>query len=206
MIHSFMSAGYGSNTYLVAGEKKALIDSGTNPASALAKISSLGGLEYLVNTHCHFDHIAGNKEVKAKTNAKLCAHVIDAAAIEQGSGDTLADLFGENLDGVKVDVRLEDGSRIDLGDIQLEVIHTPGHTPGGICLYEPGSKSLFSGDTVFADGVGRTDFAGGSMDALGKSLEKLLELCQSKGVQTIYPGHGPIGEAEALERIYHMYF
>ncbi len=185
-----------------------MVDSGIDPAEVLRRIGRLGaGLDFLVNTHCHYDHIGGDLQVMDSFNPRVCVHELDALFMESGDGGViLSDWFGGRLSGVKVDVRLVDGQVIDLGGIKLEVIHTPGHTQGSICLYEPESKSLFSGDTVFSDGVGRTDLPGGSWEDLRKSLERLLELHKRSGIDQIYPGHGPVGVGADIERIYLSYF
>ena len=207
MIYCLMSTDHSSNCYIVCGRKTALIDSGINPDAIIAKIKELKlKIDYLINTHEHYDHIAGNLQVKEATGAKLCCHESAAETIGQGSSGTLSSLFGKNLDGVDVEVKLKEGDKIDLGDIALEVIHTPGHTVGGICLYEPASMSLFSGDTVFADGIGRYDFSGGSLEDLKRSFNKLLKLKEEKGIDNVYPGHGSIGCGEDLEKIYETYF
>ncbi len=94
--------------------------------------------------------------------------------------------MGESLDCPEADRLLEEGDRVECGDITLEVIHTPGHTPGGICLKL--GDNLFTGDTLFATGVGRTDFPKGSYSQLRDSLDKILKLRDNL---IVYPGHGP---------------
>lgn len=208
MIYSVMSRSFDSNCYIVRGEKTAVVDSGINPRPVLEKVGELGsGIDFLIDTHCHFDHVGGNAEILEKTNAKLCVHGLGAEFLEEGdSSRVLANWFSAKLPKMKVDVRLSDGEEIDLGDIRLEVLHTPGHTVDGICLYEPESKSLFSGDTLFADGVGRTDLAGGSIQDLEKSLRRLLDLHRRCGVEALYPGHGPQGSGDDIEKVYDMFF
>ena len=207
MIYPVLSSGFECNCYLVVGKKTALVDAG-NPKGVLEKARKLSiGINYLLTTHCHFDHVSGLVEVKEKSGCLVAVHEKDASSLESGDAKyILSDLFFSASPKVCVEIKLKGGEVIDLGGVKLEVIHTPGHTPGGICLYEPGSKSLFSGDTVFADSVGRTDFPGGSMDDLKKSLEKLLSLHEERGIETIYPGHGPLGCGEELEGIYREYF
>ncbi|OYT42392.1 MAG: hypothetical protein B6U86_00440 [Candidatus Altiarchaeales archaeon ex4484_43] len=208
MIYPIMSTSFDSNCYIIKSKKAALIDSGIDPTKILKKINELDtGIDFLINTHCHYDHIAGDLRIKEETNAKICVHKIDAEVMEgNNKEETLSDLFGCKFSGIKIDLRLIDGQIIDLGKIKLEVIHTPGHTRGSICLYEPESKSLFSGDTIFSDGIGRTDLPGGNDADLKKSLERLLNLYRSSGVEEIYPGHGPIGNGDDIEKIYHAYF
>jgi len=134
-------------------------------------------------------------------------HEDDAEAVEKGLDEfVLAGLFGEGPVKIKVSKRLKKGDVVNLEGSNLEVIHTPGHTPGSICLYEPKSKSLLTGDTVFADGVGRTDFPGGSIEELRKSIERLIKLKETRGVKKIYPGHGPTADGDSIKKVYDMFF
>jgi hydroxyacylglutathione hydrolase len=208
MIHAIMSASFDSNCYIIRDKKAALIDSGIDPSRILKRIGELGtGIDFLINTHCHYDHIDGDLRIKEKTNALICIHELDAGLMEKGDMEgTLAALFGGKIPKIDIDIKLVDGQIIDLGEIKLEVVHTPGHTPGSICLYEPKSRSLFSGDTVFSDGVGRTDLEGGDWETLQRSIEKLLDLYRDSGIDKIYPGHGPVGSGADIERIYRAYF
>lgn len=137
-------------------------------------------LEYIILTHYHFDHVFGVPKLRKITNAKVMIHELDA-----------------NFLTFKPDEFLKDNEVIDLGYCKLKVIHTPGHTPGGICLYEPKSKSLFSGDTLFAHGgFGRTDI-GGNITQLVESLKKLSKL----DLKIIYPGHDEILKKNINEQI-----
>jgi hydroxyacylglutathione hydrolase len=208
MIYPVMGKSVDSNCYLIKSDKVAVIDAGIDPTRVLEKIDELGvDVDFLVNTHCHYDHVGGNLLVKEKTNARICVHELDAGFMEKGDGRRiLADLFGSGFLKVKPDLKLTDGQIIDLGGVKLEVVHTPGHTPGSICLYESKSKSLFSGDTIFSNGIGRTDLPGGDWKALRKSVEKLLNLHRKEGVEKIYPGHGPAGRGDDIEKIYLAYF
>jgi glyoxylase-like metal-dependent hydrolase (beta-lactamase superfamily II) len=208
MIHPLFSPSSESNCYIVSGKKTAVIDAGINPSALLRKVEELGlGVDYLINTHCHFDHVGGDYLLMNRTGAKLCVHEEGAAALEGAeNGRILSSLFYSKMPKLKVGVRLVDGQILDLGDVTLEVFHTPGHAREAVCLYEPKSKSLFSGDTVFSDGIGRTDFTGGSMDDMKKSLQKLMRLHEERGVETIYPGHGPEGDGDDIIRAYEEYF
>ncbi len=139
----------------------------------------------VVNTHGHFDHIGGNGYF---INAKVAIHEKDADIIEKGDAErSYADFFDGKLHPRSVDRKLREGDRIVAGGMELEVLHTPGHTPGSICLFDRKSGVLFTGDTLFSDGVGRTDMPGGNPEELEKSLEKIFNL---NGVQKILPGHG----------------
>ncbi|MBN2014674.1 MAG: MBL fold metallo-hydrolase [Candidatus Altiarchaeota archaeon] len=208
MIYPVLSESFDSNCYIVVGEKTAVIDSGINPGPVLQRIDELGvGVDFLINTHCHFDHVGGNKRILERTKARLCVHELGVEFLEKGDKERLlAHWFSAEAPKMKVDVRLVDGQRMDLGKTTLEIMHTPGHTIEGICLYEPESKSLFSGDTVFADGIGRVDLSGGSMSELEKSLLRILDLHRREGIDVLYPGHGSIGSGDDIEKAYNMFF
>lgn len=135
-------------------------------------------LSLIVNTHNHYDHIGGNRYL----DLEVAMHHEDARALENGDDmATAASMFGESLGKMKVDRKLSEGDKIH----DFEVLHTPGHTSGGICLYD--GETLISGDTVFADGgFGRTDI-GGNMEDMINSLKRLNEL----NVDDLLPGHGP---------------
>jgi len=208
MIYPIFSISEGSNCYLIKDKKVALIDSGINPEVVIEKINKLNiGIDFIINTHCHYDHVAGNLEIKRKTNAKILAHEIDAEAMERGDDKyILAYLFSDKSIRIDVDIKLYDKDKVSLGSSELEVIHTPGHTRGSICLYEEKSRSLFSGDVIFAFGIGRTDFPGGNSEELKKSIEKLIEFHNKYGIDKIYPGHGPLFSGDEIERVYELYF
>ncbi|MFH0861221.1 MAG: MBL fold metallo-hydrolase [Candidatus Altiarchaeota archaeon] len=205
MILSVLSDSSSSNSYIVGDGDCAIIDAGMNPSKVLEKINEIHIMHYVfINTHCHFDHVGFLQNLG---ESEVMMHYLDAEAVEKADeGRILSSLFGTCLKPIKVSRKLEDGERIRLGKMILEVVHTPGHTPGSMCLYEPETKSLFTGDTLFKDGVGRTDFPGGSFKQLKESVEKLVELHDSRGVGIIYPGHGQIGKGEAIRKVYDMIF
>ncbi len=137
-------------------------------------------IKFIINTHAHFDHIGGNGFFP---NAKIIMHKLDAPVLENGDSSTsYADFFGGQLKKRKVDMKVEEGFELN----GLEVIHTPGHTPGSISLYNRKEKILFSGDLIFADGFGRTDLVGGNREDLMKSIEKIKGL----EIEKLLPGHG----------------
>ena len=123
-------------------------------------------LKYIINTHGHFDHVAGNKMLKEATGAKILIHEEDATLLTTPSMGLSAD----NLQAA--DEFMKDGDKITFGNITLEVIHTPGHTLGGVSLYTDGH--VFVGDTLFAGSIGRTDFPGGNYDTLINSVKDRL--------------------------------
>ncbi|MBI4019928.1 MAG: MBL fold metallo-hydrolase [Candidatus Aenigmarchaeota archaeon] len=137
-------------------------------------------ITHVINTHGHFNHVGGNGYF---LNAKVAIHELEAAILEGGDEKkSMADFFDGRLKPRKVDMKLRDGDMIG----GLRVVHTPGHSPGSICLYNPKDKGIFTGDTLFSDGVGDSEIDGGDPDALAASLEKLSRL----DVQKIFPGHG----------------
>ena len=190
-VKQFLGFGFESNVYLISGTKTVLIDTGTGMhindlLSSLEGEIDVRDIDYIILTHEHFDHCGGVKTLKELSHAQVCMHEYAAPVVEQGL-EWSAGFFGARQPKTDVDMKLKDGDAIDLGGTTLHIIHTPGHSPGSICIYEPEGKSLFSGDTVFAHGdVGRTDFFGGDVEALIHSVEKLARM----DVENLYPGHG----------------
>jgi len=187
-----------TNCYLIAckkTKKTAIIDpGGEEEVDSILNILQKNGfdLKYIINTHGHIDHIAGNNLLKAKTEAVLLIHRLDADMLVDANKN-FSSFVGKEICSPPADKLLEEGDEISLGTLKLIAIHTPGHTPGGISLVL--NDFVFTGDTLFAGGIGRTDLPGGSYQDLIKSIkEKLLILGDDK---VIYPGHGPdstIGE------------
>jgi len=143
-------------------------------------------VKYIINTHGHFDHVGGNKELKEATNAKLMIHADDEPMLSELSLHAAA--FGLAVENSPpADIKLSDNDEIKFGNITLKVIHTPGHSEGGICLLT--DKVLIAGDTLFAGSIGRTDLPGGDYDTLISSIKtKLLVLDEDT---IVYTGHGP---------------
>lgn len=140
-------------------------------------------VKYIVNTHSHIDHTMGNREMARRTGAKIVIHEADAAGLLDTPQDIL-EMF-EAEPPPPADILVSDGSLIQVGSVALQVIHTPGHTPGGMCLYTEGV--VFTGDTLFAGSVGRTDFPGGSYAELERSIRTKLYTLPADTV--VYPGH-----------------
>lgn len=141
---------------------------------------------YIINTHGHFDHVGANKKLKEVTGAVLAIHPDDAPMLSELSRSAATfGLAAENSPAP--DLLLKNADEITFGNITLQVIHTPGHSRGGVCLYTKGH--LFAGDTLFAGSIGRTDLPGGDYDTLIASIkEKLLNLPDDT---VVYTGHGP---------------
>jgi len=139
---------------------------------------------HVINTHCHSDHTAGNAAILDATGAKLLIHRLDAPGLAAVTNRAFSRAIG-GRGSPEPDLLLEDGDVIEIGEISLEVIHTPGHSLGGICLYTEGH--VFTGDTLFVGGVGRTDIGGGSMRQLLKSARERIYTLPDDTV--VWPGH-----------------
>ena len=141
-------------------------------------------LKYIVNTHGHADHTCGNEKVKELTGAEIVMHELDDQMFNSAQGQEMAKQWGFNT-SPPADKHVKDGDQIVVGDVSLNVLHTPGHSPGGICLL--GDGNVFTGDTLFVGAIGRTDLPGSSMDQFMESIkEKLLTL---PGETIVRPGH-----------------
>ncbi len=145
-------------------------------------------IKYIVNTHSHVDHVMGNKKMKALTGAEIVIHEAESMYLG-GKPDQMTTMFGAEP-SPRADITVRDGDLITVGDISLKVLHTPGHSPGSMCLYADGL--VFTGDTLFVGGVGRTDLQGGSWETLVSSIRgKLFRLPDPT---VVLPGHN-YGEA-----------
>jgi hydroxyacylglutathione hydrolase len=143
-------------------------------------------VKYIINTHGHFDHVSGNGQMKEATNVDILIHPLDAPMLGMLSSN--AAIFGISVDNSpSCDRTIEEGDVVSFGKLSLEVIHTPGHTPGGISLYADGI--VFVGDTLFAGSIGRTDFPGGDFDTLISSIQKKLFVLDD--TVRVFSGHGP---------------
>ncbi|GAB6095592.1 MBL fold metallo-hydrolase [Desulfatiferula olefinivorans] len=155
----------------------------------------------IVNTHGHADHTAGNAAMAAATFAPILIHRLDAERMRNLAGRAFCRVLGGKV-SPPADRLLDDGDRLTLGSETLTVLHTPGHTPGGICLYTPGH--VITGDTLFVSGVGRTDLPGGSMGTLTTSIRKKIFTLPDDTL--IWPGHdyGPTPQSTvAREKAFH---
>lgn len=161
---------------------------------ANAILATVGEREVLalVLTHKHFDHIGAVRELIARTGAPLWVHHDDATDLSSAVG-TGGAMFGFTATAPAPDRLLSDGEVLTAGDVRFTVLHTPGHTPGGICLFAQDSTvapaHLFAGDTLFAGSVGRTDLPGGDARALSRSIATKLVALPADTI--VHPGHGP---------------
>ncbi|MBF0549688.1 MAG: MBL fold metallo-hydrolase [Deltaproteobacteria bacterium] len=174
--------------YIVGCERSKegmLIDPAGDENRIMARVKKLGlNIKYLVNTHAHGDHTCGNAVITQKMKLSLVMSEQDAAAAT-GLQNKMFCLAMGFKPTPKPDLTVRDGQILAVGDLNVTVLHTPGHTPGGICLYIPGH--VFTGDTLFVEAVGRTDLPGGSLKVLLKSIkEKLLTLPADT---VVWPGH-----------------
>jgi len=196
VIKKLLGYGYESNVYLIMDERNALIDAGTgfetkNLIKEIGKYTR--SIDYIILTHEHFDHCGGAAPLKRFFGSKIAMHEDGSRILEEGS-NIYSSFFNAKFERAKVDIRLKGREIIDLGRIKLKVIHTPGHSPGSICLYDEKNKILFSGDTIFLyGGVGRTDFYGGDKEKLKESIKKIARL----NIESLYPGHGEYAEKNA---------
>ena len=141
-------------------------------------------LKYIVNTHGHGDHTCGNARVKELTGAKIVMHRLDDELFNSPEGQKMARAWGFAI-SPKADIHVDEGDEIRVGDVALKVIHTPGHSPGGICLLNDGH--VFTGDTLFVGSIGRTDLPGSSLNQFMQAIkEKLMTLPRET---IVWPGH-----------------
>lgn len=181
---------FSTNCYVLIDDntkKAAIIDPAICSQELLnhIKSSDISEIEYILLTHGHFDHIlgvAGLKEIYK--NAKVAIHSLDADSLSNPKKSLAKSIVGDLQKPVDADIILNDNDKIKLGDLSIDVLHTPGHTPGSVCFLC--KDAMFSGDTLFCKTVGRTDFEGGSMDDMLKSVNRLGNL---KGDYNVFPGH-----------------
>jgi hydroxyacylglutathione hydrolase len=184
------------NCFILADDKTkeaVVIDPGDDAQDILKVIRDRGlRVRYIVNTHAHFDHVGANKAVKDATGAELMLHEADAPLLAVAASQSRSFGMGP-VSSPPPDRLLKHGDKITAGEVSLTVLHTPGHTPGGISLAEEGM--VFTGDALFAGSIGRTDFPGGDLMSLIGSIKKYLLTLPDD--TKVFSGHGPastIGE------------
>jgi len=193
-LHAFLwnsSAINNCNTYLIDGPTRVLIDPGhLNFSEHVQKELKSLGMEYpdiglVITTHAHPDHIEA-VQLFNKTKTLTAIHEDEWRFVKE-MRDFINSVFGINIDAIAPNFFLQEGDFVVNG-LELKVFHTPGHSPGSLSVYWPKQKVLFTGDLIFKNGVGRTDFPGGDSMLLKKSVERLREL----EIETLLPGHGEI--------------
>jgi hydroxyacylglutathione hydrolase len=178
-----------SNCFVIGNgnsRKAMVVDPGDEPDRIIDVIRSEGlVVDYIVCTHAHFDHVGAIPKIKKETGAKVVIHR-DEIDIYHGAAD-MAAFWGYNISPLpEPDFFVDDDDEIKIGDLTFRVLHTPGHSPGSMCLF--GEGIVITGDTLFAGSVGRTDFHGGDMNKLRTSFDRLMSLPPATKVLA---GHGP---------------
>ena len=195
IIKTFVEPPIDNNNYLIVDEKTkdaALIDCSSIDDRIDEEIEKQGAnLKYILLTHGHFDHIAGILPNRFKSNPQIVMHKADLGWLN--NANQYLPMFGmPEITIPKVDVFVDDGDTIQLGSLEIKVLHTPGHTQGGVCYLVDGN--LFSGDTIFREAVGRCDLEGGNFNQIVESIEDKIFTLPPETV--IYPGHGNITSVE----------
>jgi hydroxyacylglutathione hydrolase len=183
---------FGTNCYVLRGDASArevvVIDAGVEADELAAELEGLQ-VAATILTHGHADHIGGVLGLRrAFPQMRLYVHRLDAAMLLD-PGQNLSFLAGVAIVAGQADECVEEGDRIDVAGVCLKVIHTPGHTPGGISLYHEAEGIVFTGDALFAGSIGRTDFPGGSQRRLVEGINRNLMVLPDQ--TRVYPGHGP---------------
>ncbi len=178
------------NCYILADEKTkeaVVIDPGDDADDILKIIRERNfKVKYIINTHAHFDHVGANKTLKEATGAELVLHEADAPVLATASNQSRS--FGMSpVVSPPADRYVKHGDIVKAGEVSLKVLHTPGHTPGGISLLEEGI--VFTGDSLFAGSIGRTDFPGGDLLTLLRSIKTNLMVLPDE--TKVFSGHGP---------------
>ena len=192
-----------SNVYLLGEEDPIVVDTGTGAyvdtvLEEISKVVPLSSIGRIVLTHSHYDHIGGAERFQKATGGRIYLHETEARPILRGDY-SLTLTSKDEMDLGELDIEpLKTGQRMKLGPNELEVLHTPGHSPGSIVLLDRLGRSAAVGDTVFCDGgVGRWDLPGGDLMQLLSSLKVIKEL----GLRNMYPGHGSYAEGDAPEHL-----
>ncbi len=190
----YIGEGFSSNSYLLISNGEAVIIDCSAPSSTVERDlqKSNAVLKYVILTHGHFDHIETLDEIRDLTGAEIIIHQNDAEMLTDSNKNGYSDFFTGEFTSYPADKTVVNGDVIHFGNDEINVIHTPGHSKGSICLQC--GECLFTGDTLFANNIGRSDLYGGDEFTIMKSL-KLLSNMDPKLV--IYPGHGP---ASTMER------
>ena len=195
IIKTFVEPPIDNNNYLIIDEETkeaALIDCSSIDDRIDEELEKQGAnLKYILLTHGHFDHIAGIRPDRFKSHPQVVMHKADLGWLN--NVNQYMSMFGmPEITIPKVDIFVEDDDTVKLGSLEIKVLHTPGHTQGGVCYLVDGN--LFSGDTIFKEAVGRCDLEGGDFNQIVKSIEDKIFTLPPETV--IYPGHGRITSVE----------
>jgi glyoxylase-like metal-dependent hydrolase (beta-lactamase superfamily II) len=194
------------NCYILGDEETkeaVVIDPGGDEDEILEALKYHGlSLKTIIDTHGHFDHVDANQPLKDATGASIAIHEADATMLSRPSAEAMF-FTGNRLRLSGADILLKEGDVLSFGSYRLKVLHTPGHTPGGISLVMEGAPLVYVGDLLFQGSIGRTDFPGGSFDDLITAVRtKIFPLGDN---YTVYPGHGPVTTV-GQERKYNPFF
>lgn len=201
--YAVMGDGFTTNTYIITDEETgetAVVDPALSEESLIEKLKDKK-VKYILLTHGHFDHIGGVNFVKEKTGAQIVAHKDEEEMLVDSIKNEFKANRGYDMPPINTDIFVEDGSTLMLGNVEIEVLHTPGHTKGGVCYIFKDDRLLFSGDTLFRLTAGRTDLYGGNARQELMSLTKIGEL---EGNYQVYPGHDASTTLD-FERQYNRY-
>lgn len=194
------------NCYILGDEETkeaVVIDPGGDEDEILEALNHQGlKLKTIIDTHGHFDHVDANQPLKDATGAPIAIHELDAGMLAKPSAEAMF-FTGNRLRLSSADIILKEGDVLTFGKYRLKVLHTPGHTPGGISLVLEDAPLVYVGDLLFQGSIGRTDFPGGSFEDLIKAVKaKIFPLGDH---YTVYPGHGPVTTV-GQERKYNPFF
>ncbi len=184
----FSPPSFGANCYILKDTESGdclVVDPGSYDGNLkqMLKNAGVGSLKYILLTHGHFDHVCGVSRLHEDFGGKVVIHSHDEACLYDAD-KSLASYFGAEFNKAKADVLVTDGQELDFGKYKIKVMHTPGHTGGGVCYLI--GDILFSGDTLFYNSIGRTDFPDSDLTQMRASLKKLITLEKDYNV---YPGH-----------------
>lgn len=193
-----------TNCYIIEDEKTKetmVVDPGGEPEKIIEMLDALGieKLKYIYLTHCHGDHILGVTELKNKCGGKILIHREDSEGLNDARINLTPYIIEKPIE-LEADSRIDDNDLIHLGNLEFRVIHTPGHTKGGTCLYAKEEKLLLSGDTLFKGTWGRTDLPTSSFEAIIHSITNKLMVLPDDTI--VYPGHGRMTTIREEEPIY----
>ncbi len=181
----------GVNCYLAVCEqtkKGMIVDPGDQEDVILRYIDEEIDIEYIVLTHAHVDHLAATAPLQSKVGGLICLHSADSFLLE--NADAQAELFQlRRPDSLHIDIDLKEQHALKIGHHDFQILETPGHSPGGICLYNKSSKTCFVGDTLFYESIGRSDLPGGDHNLLVDSIKTKIYTLPDTTI--LYPGHGP---------------